>query len=319
LRKDRRQRLQDATDVRIEIEEALAAPATGVAAATVPATRGWRERLAWAAAALFVLTTIAFAIGFVLRAPKAQQPLQTVRLSAEIGADASLFTGNGSSTILSPDGTRLAVVASGADQKYRLYVRSLDQLRAAALSGTEAADGPFFSPDGQWIGFFADGKLKKISVQGGAAVTLCDVPNARGGSWGDDGTIVFAPDNRVALSKVSSAGGTPQPLTTLDKQAGEVTQRWPQVLPGSKAVLFTSSTHGNDYEDADIVVYSVASGQRKTVQRGGFYARYLPSGHLVYMHEGTLFAVPFDLKRLEVTGQPAPILEGVVTTASGGA
>jgi len=319
LRKDRRQRLQDATDVRIEIEEALDAPATGVAAATVPATRGWRERLAWAAAALFVLTTIAFAIGFVLRAPKAQQPLQTVRLSAEIGADASLFTGNGSSTILSPDGTRLAVVASGADQKYRLYVRSLDQLRAAALSGTEAADGPFFSPDGQWIGFFADGKLKKISVQGGAAVTLCDVPNARGGSWGDDGTIVFAPDNRVALSKVSSAGGTPQPLTTLDKQAGEVTQRWPQVLPGSEAVLFTSSTHGNDYEDADIVVYSVASGQRKTVQRGGFYARYLPSGHLVYMHEGTLFAVPFDLKRLEVTGQPAPILEGVVTTASGGA
>ena len=319
LRKDRRQRLQDATDVRIEIEEALDAPATGVAAATVPATRGWRERLAWAAAALFVLTTIAFAIGFVLRAPKAQQPLQTVRLSAEIGADASLFTGNGSSTILSPDGTRLAVVASGADQKYRLYVRSLDQLRAAALSGTEAADGPFFSPDGQWIGFFADGKLKKISVQGGVAVTLCDVPNARGGSWGDDGTIVFAPDNRVALSKVSSAGGTPQPLTTLDKQAGEVTQRWPQVLPGSEAVLFTSSTHGNDYEDADIVVYSVASGQRKTVQRGGFYARYLPSGHLVYMHEGTLFAVPFDLKRLEVTGQPAPILEGVVTTASGGA
>ena len=118
----------------------------------------------------------------------------------------------------------------------------------------------------------------------------------------------------MALSKVSSAGGTPQPLTTLDKQAGEITQRWPQVLPGGKAVLFTSSTHQDNYEDADIVVYSMASGQRKTVQRGGFYARYLPSGHVVYMHEGTLFAVPFDLKRLEVTGQPAPILEGVVTT-----
>ena len=124
----------------------------------------------------------------------------------------------------------------------------------------------------------------------------------------------------MALSKVSSAGGTPQPLTTLDKQAGEVTQRWPQVLPGGKAVLFTSSTHVTNYEDAEIVVYSMASGQRKTVQRGGFYARYLPSGHLVYMHEGTLFAVPFDLKRLEVTGQPAPILEGVVANpVSGGA
>src|SRR5207245_7857752 len=114
-------------------------------------------------------------------------------------------------------------------------------LQAAALSGTENARDPFFSPDGQWIGFFAGGKLEKISVQGGAAVTLCDVPDGRGGSWGDDGTIVFTPNNRAALSKVSSAGGTPQPLTTLDKQEGEITQRWPQVLPGGKAVLFTSS------------------------------------------------------------------------------
>ena len=272
------------------------------------------------AAAVLALIAIAFAIGFVLRAPKPPQPLQAMRLSAEIGADASLYTAFGPAAILSPDGTRLAFVATGSDQKRRIYVRSLDQLQATALSGTENARDPFFSPDGQWIGFFADGKLKKISVQGGAAVTLCDAPNDRGGSWGEDGTIVFTPDTRAALSKVSSAGGTPQPLTTLDKQAGEVTQRWPQVLPGSKAVLFTSSTHRNNYEDADIVVYSMASGQRKTVQRGGFYARYLPSGHVVYMHEGTLFAVPFDLKRLEVTGQPAPILEGVVTNpGSGGA
>jgi Tol biopolymer transport system component len=118
----------------------------------------------------------------------------------------------------------------------------------------------------------------------------------------------------VALSKVPSAGGIPQPLTKLDAQAGEITQRWPQVLPGGKAVLFTSSTNAGNYEDAEIVVYSMASGQRKTVQRGGFYARYLPSGHVVYMHAGTLFAVPFDLQRLEVTGPPVPILEGVVST-----
>ena len=193
-------------------------------------------------AGVLALIAIAFAIGFVLRAPKPPQPM---RLSAEIGADASLYTDFGPSAILSPDGTRLALVATGSDQKRRIYVRSLDQLQATALSGTENARDPFFSPDGQWIGFFADGKLKKISVQGGAAVTLCDAPNDRGGSWGEDGTIVFTPDNRVALSKVSSAGGTPQPLTTLDKQAGEVTQRWPQVLPGGKAVLFTSSTDRN--------------------------------------------------------------------------
>jgi Tol biopolymer transport system component len=211
-------------------------------------------------------------------------------------------------------------VASGADQKQRIYVRSLDQLQATALTGTENARDPFFSPDSQWIGFFADGKLKKISVQGGAAVTLCDVLDDRGGSWGEDGTIVFAKDTASALSKVSSAEGAPQPLTTLDKQTGEITQRWPQVLPGGKALLFTASTGQANYEGAEIAVYSIASGKRKMVQRGGFYARYLPSGHVVYMHEGTLFAVPFDLKRLEVTGQPAPILEGVlISPAYGGA
>jgi serine/threonine-protein kinase len=264
------------------------------------------------------LIAIALAIGFALRTPKAQQPLPVVHLSTEIGADASLYAALGPSAILSPEGTRLALLASGADQKRHIYVRSLDQSQATALSGTENARDPFFSPDGQWIGFFADGKLKKISIQGGAAVTLCDVGDDRGGTWGDDGVIVFAKDSTSALSKVSSAGGTPQPLTTLDQQAGEITQRWPEVLPGSKAVLFTSNTHTNVYEDAEIVVYSIASGQRRTVQRGGLYARYLPSGHVVYMHEGTLFAVPFDLNRLEVTGPPASILEGVVTAPRNG-
>jgi Tol biopolymer transport system component len=313
LQKDRSVRLRDAGDARIEIQEALAAPATPVAAAAAAATRSWRERIAWATAAVFVVTTIAFAIGFVLRAPKPPLPM---RLTAEIGADANLYTTFGPSAILSPDGTQLALVASGADQKRRIYVRSIDQLQATALSGTGNARDPFFSPDGQWLGFFADGKLKKVSVQGGAAVKLCDAPNDRGGSWGEDETIVFTPDNRVALSRVSSAGGTPEPLTMLDKQAGEATQRWPQVLPGGKAVLFTSNTTAGTlagFEDSDIVVYSMASGQRKTLQHGGFYARYLPSGHVVDMHEGALFAMPFDLKRLEVTGQPAPILEGVVT------
>jgi Tol biopolymer transport system component len=310
LRKDRRQRLPDAGSIRIEIDDAIAAPKDSGPAQTAPATRGWRERLTQAGLAVFILTTVALAIGFVLRAPKAQQPM---RLSAEIGADASLYTLDGTSAVLSPDGTRLALIATGSDQKRRIYVRSLDQLQATALSDTERALDPFFSPDGQWVGFFADGKLKKIPVQGGAAVTLCDASTDRGGSWGEDGTIVFTPGNRTPLSKVSSAGGTPEPLITLDTQSGETTQRWPQILPGSKAVLFTSNTSRTNLEDAEIDIYSMASGQRKTVQRGGFHARYLSSGHLVYMHDRTLFAVPFDLKRLVVTGQPAPILEGVVT------
>jgi len=312
LQKDKALRLRDAGDARIEIHEALSAPPTAVAETAAPATRSRRERLTQVAAATMTLIAIALAIGFVLRAPKPSQPLQAVRLNAEMGVDASLDTSLGTSALLSPDGTRLALVAIGADQKRRIYVRSLDALQAAALSGTENARDPFFSPDGQWIGFFADGKLKKISAQGGAAVTLCDAPNDRGGSWGEDGTIVFTPDVQLPLSKVSSSGGTPEPLTTLDRQAGEITQRWPQVLSGGKAVLFTSSAN-LDFRDADVVVYSMASGQRKKLQRGGFHARYVASGHVVYVHEGTLFAVPFDLQQLEVTGQPTPILEGVVS------
>ncbi len=315
LAKDPEDRWQTARDLLLELKWVAEAGSQAGVPAPVVSQRKLRERLAWAAAAVFVLTTIAFAIGFVLRAPKPPQPM---RLSAEIGADATLDTGYGPSAVFSPDGTRLAFAARGADQKQRLYVRSLDQLQASALSGTENARDPFFSPDGQWIAFFADSKLKKISVQGGAAVTLGDAPDDRGGSWSEDGAIVLSPNNRVALSKVSSAGGTPEPLTTLDKQAGEVTHRWPQVLPGGKAVLFTSSTNWDNYEDADLVVYSLASRQRKTVHRGGFHARYLSSGHLVYVHEGTLFAVPFDLQRLEVTGQAAPILEGVVTNPNNG-
>jgi eukaryotic-like serine/threonine-protein kinase len=317
LAKEPERRWQSAADLAGELQWIAEGGSQASVPAPIASRAKVRERLGWVAATLLALVAVAFAIGFVLRAPKS--PQQPMRLNAEIGADANLFTEVGPSAILSPDGTLMVLVATGSDQKRRLYVRSLDQLQATVISGTENGRDPFFAPDGQWLGFFADGKLKKVSVHGGAPVTLCDANSDRGGSWSEDGTIAFAPDFRLALSKVSSAGGAPQPLTMLDKQAGEVTHRWPQVLPGGKAVLFTSSTHGTNYEDAEIVVYSMDSGQRKTVERGGFYGRYLPSGHLVYMHEGTMFAVVFDLKRLEATGQPAPILNGVVTAPGNGA
>ncbi len=271
-----------------------------------------RNQIAWVAGGVLVLAAIALAIGFAVLVPKPTQPM---RVSADIGAEASLFTEYGPAAILSPDGTRVAFVATGSDQRRHIYIRSLDQLQASALAGTEDARDHFFSPDGQWLGFFADGKLKKISTQGGAAVTLCDAPESRGGSWSPDGTIVYTPDIHAGLFKVSSAGGISAALTRLDERAGEDTQRWPQVLPGGKAVLFTSSATRVNYEDAEVAVYSMSSRERKTLIHGGSYARYVSTGHLVYMHEGTLFAAPFDLKRLEVTGQPVPILEDVVTVS----
>jgi serine/threonine-protein kinase len=184
-----------------------------------------------------------------------------------------------------------------------------------ALPGTEGVDSPFFSPDGKWIAFFADGKLKKTSPGGGEPITICNActanANARGGSWAEDGTIFFAPAPRTALLRVPSAGGSSAPLTKLDTATGEVTQRWPQALLGGKAVMFTANSQTGDFEDANIVVQSLPDGPRKIVLRDGYFGRYLESGHLAYMHGGTLFVVPFDLTRLEVTGKPVPALEGV--------
>ncbi len=314
LTKDSRMRLQAIGEARIAIDEMLSgAPeveSTG-ASAPVAAHGKSRERIAWGIAGVLALIAAALTIGLVQRAPK---PAQTIRLSADIGADATFgVITSGAATIISPDGTRLVLVGQGADKKTHIYVRPLDQLQALLLPGTDGARNPFFSPDGQWIAFFADGKLKKISVQGGAAVTLCDVTSDRGGSWGEDGTIVFTGDVRATLSKVSSAGGAPEPLTAIDEKKGEDTHRWPQVLPGGKDVLFTAATASASFDDAEINVFSMGSGKRKTILRGGSYARYLPGGYLVYIHAGTLFAVPFDLKRLETTGQSAPVVEGVAS------
>jgi Tol biopolymer transport system component len=219
---------------------------------------------------------------------------------------------------ISPDGGRLAFAARGPGGKQQLATRLLDQAQAILLPGTENAADPFFSPDGQWIGFFADDKMKKISVQGGGAVTLCDAPRARGASWGEDGSIIVTLNGPVGLSRVLAAGGTPQAITKAS-ESGEASHRWPQILPGGQAVLFTSTTVGGAYEDASIEVLSLKTGQMKAVQRGGYFGRYLPSGHLLYVHQGTLFAVGFDLDRLEVRGTPAPVLEDVAGDAFFGA
>jgi len=308
LAKDPEERWQTARDLALELKWIATEASQLSRTAPGKRNRGRGDRIAWLLACGLGIAALAMAVLLVQRSPK---PLQTVRLVSDIGlADANLYSQYGTSSDLSPNGMRLAFVASGSDGKHRLYIRSLDQLQATALAGTENAESPFFSPDSQWLGFFADRKLKKIAVQGGAAVTLCDAADGRGGTWGGDGNIVFAPDIRSGLFSVSSAGGVPVPLTTLNRAAGEATERWPQYLPGGKAVLFTSDTHGGNYEDADITVYSISSKRGKKLL-SGYYGRYLPTGHVLYMHEGTLFAVPFDLKRLELTGSPSPILEGV--------
>jgi Tol biopolymer transport system component len=300
LCKDRRQRFQDATDVRIEIEDAIATPKdSGATQAALASMR----KLPWAVAAATTIIAAVMAFGLWRATRPVEQVLRPlVRLDVDLGPDVSLGSPQGTDEIISPDGTRLVYVSQGL-----LFTRRLDQPTATQLAGTQGAREPFFSPDGQWVAFFTQADLKKISVEGGTPVTLC-AGNGRGGSWGEDGNIIAAVNATGGLSRIPSAGGPPTPVT--DLQSGEVTHRWPQILPRSKAVLFTASTTGG-YDAANIDVTSLADHRTRTLVRGGTFGRYLPSGHLVYVNRGTLFAVPFDLDRLEVRGTPAPVLDQV--------
>ena len=310
LTKDPRKRLQAIGEARIAMESATEGGSEGEAARPRAGSAWWP---ALAGAAVLALGVTLWALW-----PRpAPPPAPPIRLRAEIGADASLVTlilGAGSAAVLSPDGALLAFVAEKADALPQLYVRTLEELQARPLAGTAGARNPFFSPDGQWIAFFADRKLKKVAVAGGAIVTLCAAPDDRGGSWGEDGTIIFTPAGTGGLSRVSSAGGTPEVLTKPDPAGGLASHRWPQVLAGGRAVVYTAGTRGG-YEDGTIVAQPLPGGPEKILLRGGYHGRYLPSGHLVYIHEGTLFAAAFDIDRLEVTGQPAPAVEGVTSHA----
>jgi serine/threonine-protein kinase len=242
---------------------------------------------------------------------RALQPL--MRLDVDLGSEVSLGPGPGANAILSPDGTRLVYVS-----KSKLFTRLLDRPMAVELAGTEGASMPFFSPDGQWVAFFGEGKLKKVPVRGGPAIILCDrcrIALLNGASWGEDGNIIAVLD--VTLSLIPAAGGGPTRLTEL--APGEIVHRWPQVLPGGKAILFSAYTSLTGLGGASIEVMSLRDRRRKTLLRGT-WGRYLTTGHLVYINNGTLLAVPFDLNLLEVRGTSVPVLKDITySTATGSA
>ena len=219
---------------------------------------------------------------------------------------------SGPAVALSPDGTHLAYVANQGGVQ-QLYLRAMDSLEARPIPGTEGASSPFFSPDGQWLGFFVVAKLKKVSVNGGTALTIADVTSLAGASWSSEGRIAFEPTGGSFLQLVSDAGGTPQPLTRFEK--GEIAHRWPEFLPGDKALLFAASTNVNN---AQIAVQRVGAGERRNLVQGATQPRYAPSGHLIYAQAGNLMAAPFDPQRLAVTGTAVPVVEGVLQFPASG-
>jgi len=320
LNKDPRRRLADAADARLEIEDAL----DGVHGdgPVAPAISGQRASVAWAAALVIGGLAAGALVARVTRpapvAPETTRSLVSIAPGQPGGANPLEQRGGGprptrTAVSLSPDGKTLVFGAiwGGVPQ---LYAREMNQLSATPIAGTTGAGSPFFSPDGQWVGFWAAGKLQKVRLAGGPAVPLCDAASIFGASWGSDDTIVFATARNGGLWRVSAPGGTPQVLTTL--QEGEFSHRLPHMLPGGRAVIFTISKGAQRWDDTQVVVRSLTTGRQSVLIEGGADGRYVPTGHLVYVRLGTLMAAPFDLDRLAVTGGATGLVDGVMQAAN---
>ncbi len=301
LERDPRQRLRDIGEARIALDEKLTAPVRATAeAVAVPRLKVWQRPVPVALAVLAALGLGGLAVWSLTR--PGVQPV--VRFPIPLAADETFsFTGR-HIVAISPTGTHIVYTANQG-----LSLRPLDQLRATPVSGTEAeARSPFFSPDGQSIGFWAAGQLKKVSVSGGAPVTLGDADNPWGASWGADDMILYG-QGPQGIWQVPGTGGTPAQVIPVED--GEQAHG-PQMLPGGEWVLFTFRPSGvSSWDQAQIVVQSLETGDRTVLIEGGRDARYVPTGHLVYALNGVLLAVPFDLAALAVVGGPVPLVDGV--------
>ena len=306
LEKDRRLRLDSAVAARLEIADALANPASHA-----PIGRGgWSPALVMAVAVAMLV--IAGGALWAWR-PRAPLPAQSpVHVELALPPLERLDQG-GLNLAVSPDGAQVAYVAT-RDGVSQLFVRPLAAAAAAAIPGTNGAFSPFFSPDGQWLGFFAEGKMKKVPVRGGAPQILCDAGLSGGASWGPDDKIIFAPSAQTGtagLWVVPAAGGQPTVLTTPDPANGEYSHRYPQLIAGGTAVVFTA-LGGFGWDESRIELLRLDTKERRTLVRGGHTGRVVASGHLVYSRARTLLAVPFDESSLQVTSNtPTTIAEGV--------
>jgi serine/threonine-protein kinase len=311
LEKNMKNRHRDAGEVRINIEEALAEP---LPIPTDVAAPQKRSSAPWAVAAVLAVTLVLVAWAPWRSDMTGDRPL--VQLDVDLGADVSFPAPGveGSSFAISPDGMRLAYVSGSPT---RLFTRRLDQPKAVEPGAMQGALMPFFSPDGQWIGFAADNKLNKISVEGGAVVflgALQTLPN--GASWSEDGSILAAEPFNRGLLRVPAAGGTPEVMAPLGNS--ELSLATPQMLPGGKAVLISPIPSNLGARSVELLTLS--DRNRKVVARGGTGARYLATGsgtgHLIYINNATLFAVRFDLDKLEARGTAVPILDDIAYSTS---
>jgi Tol biopolymer transport system component len=303
LQKDPRQRIRDMGDVRLALEGAFetAAPrTTGTTMSSAP-----RGRPVWMAAFAFVVVLAAAlaipAVRYLRQTPPPEPVVTRLDVVTPPTSDAFSFA-------LSADGRQLAFVASG-EKGSQLWLRPLDQVRAQPLVGTEGANYPFWAPDGHAVGFFADGKLKRLDLTGGALQVLADAPFPRGGTWNPDGVIVFGPSAADPLVRVAATGGTVAPVTRL--AAGQGSHRWPQFLPDGRRFLFLMAT--GQPQTHGVYVGSLDGGEPTRVMPAETAAAYAAPGYLLLVSHGVLSAYPFDAARATVAGEPMPVAQGVGT------
>jgi Tol biopolymer transport system component len=310
-------RLHDIADVRILLGEAQEGPLPTEAVAA-PALRRWTGWLGWAVACAALALVAPFA--WRGRAPRVAPAV--TRLEVQLPEGARLVLRDIPVLALSPDGRELAFTAADPQSGQPvIYVRRMDDTEAHPIGGTERGSSPILSPSGDAVAFFSDRELKKIQLGGGAPFTLAEATSSRGGSWSPDGaTIYYSPEYASGIWRVPAAGGTAEPVVEPDANAGERTFRWPQALPGGRALLFTvgSSDSPNNYDKARLEAFTLDTKKRRVLVRGANMGRFAPPDHLVYARAGVLYAVHFDPERLEVSGAPTPVLQGVGGDPSSG-
>jgi Tol biopolymer transport system component len=316
LEKDPQRRLRDIGEARFLIEETLAGRAEATAAeheATAPTARQGVPVMLTAGIALATAVMVAGMIIFTgpWFAPTNYRP---VSFNAEAPAGVTLRpTGNVSApAAVSPDGRHVVYGGFTEDSSNPLFLRSLDNLEARPINGTNSGQRPFWSPDSRMIGFFADGKLRKVDLVGSPSLTLCDAPSGRGGTWNADNLIVFSPAADTGLHRVSAAGGESTPISVLDEALGEETHRFPHFLPDGRHFIYLAriSSRGGETSRNTLYAASLDNDQRQIVVRADSQG-YFDSGHLLFLREATLMAQPFDPEILATTGDPFPIVENV--------
>ena len=310
LEKNPEGRFHSASDLAFALEALSGSTPVSTQTMPTPSPFGaskFRKLLPWAIAgvlALALLITLAFTLSSLRRAPERANVIRSTILPPP-NTNLPAFT----NFAVSPDGLRLAFVAPGSSGHAMLWVRPLDALTAQSLAGTEEAAQPFWSPDSRFIGFFAQGKLKKIDASGGPPQRICDESNPRGGTWNRDGTIVFAL-SLGPLYRVSASGGAPTPITKLDESRGQISHRWPWFLPDGHHFLYSALVSPGQNEKNGIYLGSLDSNEQRLIFHGFTNVVYA-SGHLLFVREGTLMAQRFDEKSLQLMGDAFPIAERV--------